>query len=105
MVIDPTMTKTIENSSSFNDMGELEKVVQQQENREEQKVTFGLSVIQKYSLDASREYQYIDFYDVEQGYIIMCNIVNSNRFEEQNQFESMLIIRMNINLIHFRSIK
>jgi hypothetical protein len=99
--MDPTMTKTNDNNSLSDDISEFEKLVQQQQNREEQKVIFGLSVIQKYSLDASQAYQCIDFYDVEQGYIIMCNIVNSNHFKEQIQFESMLImiipIRMYIN--------
>ncbi len=94
MIIDSTMTQTIENSKLSN----LEKLLKQQKNTEEQKVTFGLLEIQKFSLHISQEYQCIDFYDVEQGYIIICNTINSNHFKDQSNTEQIQF--QSISLIH-----
>ena len=64
--------------SADDKLDELEKLLKVKENRDEQKVIFGLSLVQKYSLDRNREYRCVDFYDVEQGYILLCHVTNSD---------------------------
>ncbi len=61
-----------------NKLDYFEKLFEQKESMEDQKITFGLSIVQQISLDSSQQYQCVDFYDVEQGYIIMCNVVNTD---------------------------
>ena len=90
MVIDPSTMKTIDNNNLSNEMSELdylEKLFKQKENIEERKITFGLSILQTFSLDSSQQYQCVDFYDVGQGYIIMCNVVNSTDSKDRSSPE------------------
>jgi len=96
--------KMIDNEKQSNDTSEfdyLEKLFKQKENLEEQNITIGLSMIKQYSLDSSQQYQYVDFYDVDQEYIIICNVVHLNSSEDI-QLQSILIIdielEMNINI-------
>ncbi len=95
-------------SNDINRFDYLENLFKQKENLEERKITFGLSILQKFSLNSFQQYQCVDFYDVEQGYIIMCNIVNLNNSKDQSnseqiQLQSILIIdielEMNINIL------
>ncbi|CAF0891715.1 unnamed protein product [Rotaria sordida] len=81
-IIDPLKRKIIDDNRLSNGIDEfnyLEKIFEQKENIEERKITFGLSIIQQFSLDSSQQYQCVDFYDVGQGYIIMCNVVNLDK--------------------------
>jgi len=90
----------IDNDKLSNDINEfdyLEKLFKQKENLEEQNITFGLSIIKQFSLDSSQQYQCIDVYDVEQGYIIMCNVVNLNSLEDI-QLQSISIINIELEL-------
>ncbi|CAF3364498.1 unnamed protein product [Rotaria sp. Silwood1] len=78
-VIEPSKRKIIDNNrlpSGIDEFDYIEKLFEQKENIEEQKITFGLSIIQQFSLDSSQQYQCVDFYDVGQGYIFTCNVVN-----------------------------
>lgn len=90
----------IDNDKLSNDINEfdyLKKLFKQKENLEEQNITFGLSIIKQFSLDSSQQYQCVDVYDVEQGYIIMCNIVNLNSLEDI-QLQSISIINIELEL-------
>ncbi|UJR27655.1 hypothetical protein I4U23_008936 [Adineta vaga] len=69
-------------SNSINETDYLEKIFQQKNNSEDRKITFGLIVIKQFSLDSSQQYQYVDFYDVEQGYIIISNVLDNFKTEE-----------------------
>ncbi len=94
------MMKMIDNEKQSNDTIEfdyLEKLFKQKENLEEQNITIGLSMIKQFSLDSSQQYQYVDFYDVEQGYIIMCNVVHLNNSEDI-QLQSISIINIELEL-------
>jgi hypothetical protein len=94
------MIKMIDNDKLSNDINEfdyLKKLFKQKENLEEQNITFGLSIIKQFSLDSSQQYQCVDVYDVEQGYIIMCNIVNLNSLEDI-QLQSISIINIELEL-------
>ncbi|CAF3020197.1 unnamed protein product [Rotaria sp. Silwood2] len=78
-IIEPSKRKTIDDNRLSNEIDQfdyLEKLFEPKENIEERKITFGLSIIQQFSLDSSQQYQCVDFYDVGEGYIIMCNVVN-----------------------------
>jgi hypothetical protein len=94
------MIKMIDNDKLSNDINQfdyLKKLFKQKENLEEQNITFGLSIIKQFSLDSSQQYQCVDVYDVEQGYIIMCNIVNLNSLEDI-QLQSISIINIELEL-------
>jgi hypothetical protein len=94
------MIKMIDNDKLSNDINQfdyLKKLFKQKENLEEQNITFGLSIIKQFSLDSSQQYQCVDIYDVEQGYIIMCNIVNLNSLEDI-QLQSISIINIELEL-------
>jgi hypothetical protein len=106
MVIDPSMKKMIDNKRLSNDISEvdyLEKLFKQKENIEERKITFGLSIIEQCPLDSFQQYQCIDFYDIEQEYIIMCNVLNLNNSKDQLnsqqiQSQSISIIEIELEL-------
>jgi len=92
--------KMIDNEKQSNDTSEfdyLEKLFKQKENLEEQNITIGLSMIKQYSLDSSQQYQYVDFYDVDQEYIIICNVVHLNSSEDI-QLQSISIINIELEL-------
>ncbi|CAF2848040.1 unnamed protein product [Rotaria sp. Silwood2] len=81
-IIEPSKRKTIDDNRLSNEIDQfdyLEKLFEPKENIEERKITFGLSIIQQFSLDSSQQYQCVDFYDVGEGYIIMCNVVNLDK--------------------------
>ena len=82
MIIDSPMKTPIDKDKSPNNINEieyLEKLFQEKENTNEEKITFGLIIIQHLQLNLSQHYQCVDFYDVEQGYIITCNVVNLDK--------------------------
>lgn len=83
-------------SKSISQCNYLEKLFRQKQNAEERKIIFGLSIKQKFSLNSSQQYQCVDFYDVEQGYIIMCNTLNLNNSSEQSIL--MITIKLKINI-------
>ena len=96
MVIDSVTAQTGKSTKVVHELDQLEKLIKQKENNQEQKVIFGLSVIRKYSLDQGREYQCVDFYDVGQGYILICHVTSSN----QSNGSQLLIYPINKKLFH-----
>ena len=81
-VIDPSKRKSIyvnRRSTGIDEFDNLEKIFQQKESKDERRITFGLSIIEQLSLDSSQQYQCVDFYEVEEGYIIISNVVDSNQ--------------------------
>jgi len=106
-------------------LNDFERLFTQRENLDERKITIGLTTIQKLSLNSNERYQCVDFYDVEQGYIIMCNIeqseqtklfvypiekksfgnIRSFQFDCSFQFQFMICISIFRLLIGFVNIK
>lgn len=86
---DSTTMQTGQKTKMVDELDRLEKLIKQKEHNQEQKVTFGLSMIQKYSLGQDREYQYVDFYDVGQGYILMSHVTSSNHLHNQSKSEQI----------------
>jgi hypothetical protein len=72
-------------SSGIDKFDHLEKEIS-----EERKISFGLSIIQRLSLDSSQHYLCVDFYDVGQGYILMCNIANANDNSNLEQSQPLI---------------
>ncbi|CAF4544899.1 unnamed protein product, partial [Rotaria socialis] len=81
-VIDPSKRKSIydnRRSTGIDEFDNLEKIFLQKESKDDRRIVFGLSIIEQFSLDSSQQYQCVDFYDVEEGYIMISNVVDSNR--------------------------
>ena len=62
------------------------------ENGENRKINFGLTIFTRFSLNSSHQYQNVDFYDVEQGYIIVSNVINVNNFTSDTREISRNIV-------------
>lgn len=81
-IIDPSVRKMIDEnkvlSNGINQMDYIENFLEHKENIEDQRIHFGLIILKQFSLDSSEQYQNVDFYDVEQGYIIISNVINTN---------------------------
>ncbi|CAM4769649.1 unnamed protein product [Rotaria magnacalcarata] len=82
IVTDPSKRKSIydnRRSTRIDEFDNLEKILQQKESKDDRRIIFGLSIIEQFSLDSSQQYQCVDFYDVEEGYIMISNVVDSNQ--------------------------
>ncbi|CAF0766338.1 unnamed protein product [Adineta ricciae] len=62
------------------------------ENAEDRKLNFGLTIFTRFSLNSSQQYQNVDFYDIEQGYIIVSNVINVNKFQSDTTEISQNIV-------------
>ncbi|CAF3769661.1 unnamed protein product [Adineta steineri] len=99
MTVDSSLKKTTNSTDKSNYLG---KLFEEKENTEERKMIFGLSILKQFLLDSSQQYQYIDFYDIEQGYIIMCNITVQppNIAIDQKTNSKLLVYSMNKKLLN-----
>ncbi|CAF0801787.1 unnamed protein product [Adineta ricciae] len=74
----PMLTKMQSSvSKTIDDIDHYEEI----EHAEDRKINFGLTIFTRFLLDSSQQYHNVDFYDVEQGYIIVSNVINVNNFK------------------------